>query len=102
MVVSEAQRQKSFELAETHVVGRRLIPQVGRRLIAQRTIEEFERQMAIDPIEFNDSDRASIIRRVKADPQVKTFAIIPVIIMAIIGWIVQRILDYLWDSKSGY
>jgi len=34
---------------------------------------------------------------VKNDPEVKTFAIFSTILMAIIGWIIQTILDELWD-----
>jgi hypothetical protein len=99
-MVPEYQRKKAYELANTHVIGRRLIPLEGRRLIAQKTIEAFEEQMKVDPFVFDQGDRLSIIRSIKSDPEVKTFAIIPVIIMAIIGWIVQKILDYLWDSRN--
>jgi hypothetical protein len=97
MVVSTEQRLRCYGIAENHILGRRLIPQKGRRRIVNLTIDLFEQQMQLDPDQLTKEDRKAIVDRVKADPEVKQFAIIPIILSAVIGWIIQQLLDSLWS-----
>ncbi len=97
VIVSNQQRQACYEVADSGVWGRQLISQQGRKTIVDKTIAAFQVQMDLDPNQFTKGDRELIIDSVKSDPEVATFVILPTIILAVVGWIVSKVLDALWD-----
>lgn len=96
MIVSTTWRGKCYEIAHSYKVAK-LIPKDGREIIVDKSIAEFEKHIDFDPVDFTNADRESIVARIAADPQVKQFAFIPIIMSAVISWIIQMILQSLWD-----
>jgi len=43
-------------------------------------------------------DRSWLVHEVSKDPEVKGFITLSLILMILAGWIIGKLLDYLWDS----
>jgi hypothetical protein len=97
MIVSQQQRQTAWRLADEHGWGRRVMHDNDRQWLAEVVVREFEKETA-----HANPSRAFVASRVKADPDVRRMKpkgfLGTVIIGAVISFIIQRLLGYLWDE----
>lgn len=95
-MITNAQRQALYGQAANHWTSK-FIDEPARVRIVDATIREYQSELKERP---GQEPRDWIIRnRVKADPEVKKF--IPVwILIAIGGWLIQFLLDYLFKQEA--
>jgi len=89
----------ALRVVEGTWAGKRLLTEPQRVSLADVTIQEFDSSVTLkqQTTEFTREQRKEIIKRVKESQVVQDFGL-SFIIMAIIGWIITKILDYLWDN----
>jgi hypothetical protein len=85
-------RTQARDIARGGRIVRLFLSQDQLDAIADATCNEFQAETIT---KGHKASRRDIVKRVKG--QVKTFGI-EFLILAIVGWIIGKILDYLWDQ----
>jgi hypothetical protein len=97
MKISTAQRLACYELVKRDWRAAHWISADGQVALADATIKYFEEALSDVP---NERPSTWLIKRqVKADRDVKKF-IPAVILFAVVGWLIGKLLDWLWDKYT--
>lgn len=103
-MITQAQREGCYEFANNSWYIRWLLPsEDNRKALVDSTAKHLTVRMATvsategsEPKQLRREDRSEIKSAIVNDPEVKQF--IEVILFALIGWAIQKLLDYLWDN----
>lgn len=94
-VVTNHMRTGCYLVVDTHPVGF-VLAGTGKTVLVNACARAFDQWAEAN---MGKPPRGWFIRNVRSDPEVKKF--IPAwILIVLAGWVIQKILDYLWDNYT--
>lgn len=90
MIVSQDQRAGLYKVANNYWLAKRFLTQDQIDKTVEATVRHCERIQSRD-----DYSPQKSVAQIKSDPEVKQF--LGIFISAAIGFLIQKLLEYLWD-----